>query len=89
MELLAFLMIFPLVVAAVLLLVRSNGARKVIVGGSAAIIAVASLVLVGMYLGAGRVEFEFSSSALSILCTVVDVALSLLVLGYAVRLKPG
>ena len=87
MELLAFLMIFPLVVAAVLLLVRSNGARKVIVGGSAAIIAVASLVLVGMYLGAGRVEFEFSSSALSILCTVVDVALSLLVLGYAVRYK--
>ena len=87
MELLAFLMVFPLVVAAVLLLVRDNGARKVIVGGSALVIAVASLALVGLYLGVGRVEFAFSSSALTILCTVVDVALSAIVLGYAIRYK--
>lgn len=87
MELLAFLMVFPLVVAAVLLLVRDDGARKVIVGGSALVIAVASLALVGLYLGAGRVEFAFSSTALTLAFTAVDIALSAIVLGYAVRYK--
>ncbi len=86
-ELLAFLMIFPLVVAAILLVVRSNGARKVIVGGSALVIAVASLALVALYLGAGRVEFAFSSEALSLACAAVDIALCAIVIGYAVRYK--
>ena len=38
---LGFLIVFPLVVAAVLLAVRGDGARNVIVGASAVIIGVA------------------------------------------------
>ncbi len=52
MALLGFLILFPLVVAAVLLVVRNNRARSAIVGASALVIGLASIWLVASYLGA-------------------------------------
>ena len=49
---LGFLILFPLVVAGVLLVVRNNRARNVIVGASALVIGLASVWLVVSYLGA-------------------------------------
>ena len=59
--LLGFLIVFPLIVAAVLLLVRQDGLRTVIVCVAAGIIAIASIALVVMNLGAPCVLFAFSS----------------------------
>ena len=87
MALLGFLIVFPLVVAAVLLTVRGDGARNVIVGASAVIIGVASVVLVATNLGTSGVYFEFSSVVLDYVCTGVSVVLVGIVLSFAVRYK--
>ena len=87
MALLGFLIVFPLVVAAVLLAVRGDGARNVIVGASAVIIGVASVVLVATNLGTPGVYFEFSSVVLDYVCTGVSVVLVGIVLSFAVRYK--
>ena len=87
MALLGFLIVFPLVVAAVLLAVRGDGARNVIVGASAVIIGVASVVLVATNLGTSGVYFEFSSVVLDYVCTGVSVVLVGIVLSFAVRYK--
>ncbi len=87
MALLGFLIVFPLVVAAVLLAVRGDGARNVIVGASAVIIGVASVVLVATNLGTSGVYFEFSSAVLDYVCTGVSVVLVGIVLSFAVRYK--
>lgn len=50
MAMLGFLILFPLVVAGVLLVVRNNRARNVIVGASALVIGLASVWLVVSYL---------------------------------------
>ncbi len=87
MALLGFLIVFPLVVAAVLLAVRGDGARNVIVGASAVIIGVASVVLVATNLGTPGVYFEFSSVVLDYVCTGVSVVLVGIILSFAVRYK--
>lgn len=87
MALLGFLIVFPLVVAAVLLAVRGDGARNVIVSASAVIIGVASVVLVATNLGTAGVYFEFSSVALDFVCTGVSVAIAVVILAFAIRYK--
>jgi len=59
--LLGFLIVFPLVVAAVLFAVRNDAVRDAIVVASAVVIGVASVALVALNLGAPGVFFEFSS----------------------------
>ena len=73
MAMLGFLILFPLVVAAVLLAVRNNQARKAIVGVSAAVIGVASIWLVVAYMGAPWVSFEFYSPVADYVCSAVGV----------------
>lgn len=87
MELLGFLIVFPLLVAALLLGLRDNGARKVVVGVSAVAIALASIALIAMYLPLGRVEFAFSSPIVTYLCTAVEIVLAIVVLCYAAKYK--
>ena len=58
---LGFLILFPLVVAGVLLVVRNNRARNVIVGASALVIGLASVWLVVSYLGAPWITYDFYS----------------------------
>ncbi|MCI2241901.1 NADH-quinone oxidoreductase subunit 5 family protein [Adlercreutzia faecimuris] len=87
MALLGFLIVFPLVVAAVLLAVRGDGARNVIVCASAIIIGAASVVLVGSNLGTQGVFFEFSSLALDFTCTGVSVVIVGIILAFAVKYR--
>ncbi|MEG0071035.1 MAG: proton-conducting transporter membrane subunit [Raoultibacter sp.] len=84
---LGFLILFPLVVAAVLLCVKNNQARKVIVGVSALAIGIASVVLVGANLGTGGVFFEFSSPIVDYVGTGISVIIGVCVLAYGIRYK--
>ena len=84
---LGFLILFPLVVAAVLLVVRNNQARKAIVGVSAAVIGVASIALVVAYLGAPWVSFEFHSPVVDYACSAVGVVVAAVILYHGVRHK--
>lgn len=84
---LGFLILFPLVVAAVLLIARNNRARNVIVGVSALIIGLASLGLVVAYLGASWVPFEFTSPLVDYACSAVTVLVAAAILYYGIRYK--
>ena len=85
--LLGFLIVFPLVVAAVLLVVRQEAPRRVVVIAAAVVIALASVALVIMNLGASTTLFEFQSEALDFVCTGVSAAIAAVVIGFAVRYK--
>ncbi|WP_241963674.1 NADH-quinone oxidoreductase subunit L [Gordonibacter sp. 28C] len=84
---LGFLILFPLVVAAVLLVVRNNRARNVIVGASALVIGLASIWLVVTYLGAPWVSFEFESPVIDYVSTIVSVLVAAAILYYGIRYK--
>lgn len=84
---LGFLILFPLVVAAVLLVVRNNQARKAIVVASAVIIGVASIWLVVSYIGAPWVPFEFHSHVVDYVCSIVGVLVAGAILYQGIRYK--
>ncbi len=85
--LIAFLILFPLIVAAILLLVKGDGLRNVIVGASAIIIAAASILLAMQYLGAAWIGFEFSSEIVDYVCTAIGLALGVVIIGFGVKYK--
>ena len=87
MELIGFLIASPLVAAVLLLVARNDKARDVIVYVFAALIAVASVVLVATNLGTPTVLIEFSSGIVDVLCTVVSCVLVAIILGYAVKYR--
>ena len=75
MALLGFLILFPLVVAGVLLAVRDNRVRNAVVVAAALVIGIASVWLVVSYLGAPWIPFDFHSPAVDYVCMVVSVLL--------------
>ena len=77
MQLIAFLVLFPLLVAALLLLVRADWPRNVIVGVSAVAIAVASIALAVQYLSGGWIGFEFSSHVVDYIGCGISVVLGI------------
>ena len=84
---LGFLILFPLVVAGVLLVVRNNRARNAIVGASGLVIGVASVWLVVSYLGAPWVQFEFYSPVVDYVCMAVSVLIAAAILYFGVKYK--
>ena len=85
--LIGFLIAFPLIVAAALLFVRQEGPRRVIVCVSGVVIALASVVLVVMNLGASCTLFAFESMAIDFICTGISVAIAAVIVWFAVRYK--
>lgn len=85
--LLGFLIVFPLVIAAVLLAVRQEAPRRVIVIAASVVIALASVALVVPNLGASTTLFEFESEALDFVCTGISVAIAAVIIAFAVRYK--
>ena len=85
--LMGFLFVFPLIVAAALLFVRQEGPRRVIVCVSGVAIALASVVLVVMNLGASCTLFAFESMAIDFICTGISVAIAAVIVWFAVRYK--
>ena len=65
MALLGFLILFPLVVAGVLLAVRDNRVRNAVVVAAALVIGIASVWLVVSYLGAPWIRPRSTTSAWS------------------------
>lgn len=84
-----FLILFPLVVAAVLLVIRNNQARNVIVVASAIVIGLASLVLVAANLGVDHWDSIPMTSPLvvDIICMVLGVAIAAVILWFGIKYK--
>ena len=87
MQLLWFLILFPVVVAVLLFAVRNNLARKVLTSASALVIAVASVALVAMNLGTCGDFYAISSQAIDYVCTAIGVVIAIVILWYAVSYK--
>ncbi len=84
---LVFLIAFPLVIAALLLLIRQNTARNVIVIASGALIAVVSVALVVMNIGSDGVFFEATSPLIDYICTAVSCLCVVIIVAFAVKYK--
>lgn len=87
MALIGFLILFPLLVAGVLLLVGNETARRVIVCSSAVIIGFGSVWLVLANLGTPWVGIEFSSGAIDIVCTLIGLIIAAVILCFGVKYK--
>ena len=87
MLLISFLILFPLVVAALLLVIRGDTPRNVIVVASAAVIAAASIALAVQFLGMPWTGFEFSSEIVDYVCTAIGVVIAITVICFGVKYK--
>lgn len=85
--LLGFLIVFPLIVAAVLLFVKQDKARNVVVCVSGVAIGIASVIMVVLNLGASCTLFEFESEALDFVCTGISCLIAATIIWFAVRYK--
>ena len=85
---LGFLIVFPLVIAAILLAVRNNAARNVVVVAASLVIGLASIWLVAVGLnGASPVYFEFSSPIVDGICTIVGIVVAVTVICFGAKYK--
>ena len=87
MTLIGFLVLFPLVAAALLAVVKGNGARKGIVYVSAAAIAVASIAFAALNLGSSHQLITYSSAVVDTICTGIGVIIAIIILGFAIKYK--
>ena len=88
MTMLGFLIVFPLVIAAILLAVRNNAARNVVVVAASLVIGLASIWLVAVGLnGASPVYFEFSSPIVDGICTIVSIVVAITVICFGAKYK--
>ncbi len=87
MALIGFLILFPLLIAGVLLVARNEMARRVIVCSAAVVIGVGSIWLVMANLGTPWLQIEFSSGIVDAVCTVVGVIIAAVILYFGVTYK--
>lgn len=87
METLLFLIAFPLCVASVLIVVKSEALRRAIVWGAAIITAIASLACAVQFLGAGATFFEIESEFVDLLCLGVGLVVGAIVIAFALRYR--
>ncbi|MEE0706232.1 MAG: proton-conducting transporter membrane subunit [Adlercreutzia sp.] len=85
--LLGFLIVFPLIVAAVLLFVKQDKARNIVVCVSGVVIGIASVIMVVLNLGASCTLFEFESEVLDFVCTGISCLIAATIIWFAVRYK--
>lgn len=87
MELMGFLILFPVFVAALLMVVRQEFARKILVCASAGVIAVTSVVFVALNVGTLGQYYEFESEVVNYLCFGIDCLVGVTVLCYAAKYR--
>lgn len=85
MEMIGFLILFPLIVAALLMIIRHNTARNVIVIGGTIAIAVVSVALVAMNLGTAGQYYYFQSEIVNYICMAVGVIIGITIIAYGVK----
>ncbi|HML36110.1 MAG TPA: proton-conducting transporter membrane subunit [Bacillota bacterium] len=74
-----FLILFPLIVALALLVLKTDGARDIIVKVASIVIAVASIYLAVQYFGSGGKYFDFESEAVNYLMMGIEVCLGIMI----------
>ncbi len=87
MELLVFLIAFPILSALLLLCVRNDMGRGAITCISAGVIACASIVLAVQHLGTEGVYYEVSSPYVDYMCTAISAICVVVVIAFAVKYK--
>ena len=87
MELIRFLIGFPLIVAVLLLFIRNNAVRRVVVYAGGIILGIASLYLVAVHLGTTGEYYTYSSETVGLICSLVDLVIGLVIIAYGIRYK--
>lgn len=82
-----FLILFPLVVALALLVLKTDAARDIIVKISAIVIAVASVYLAVTYFGSGGKYFEFENESINYLMMGIEICLAILIFYLGIKHK--
>ena len=82
-----FLILFPLVVAVALLILKTDKPRDIIVIGGAAIIAVASVILVIQNFSSGGQYFEFHSEMVGYIMMGIEICLAILIFYLGIKYK--
>lgn len=85
--LIGLLIVVPLIVAAVLMFVKNDSVRTIIVCAAAAAIALMSVALALGFLGSGWVPIFFSSGLISAVNIVITVAIAAVITWYGVAYK--
>ncbi|WP_027399704.1 NADH-quinone oxidoreductase subunit 5 family protein [Anaerovorax odorimutans] len=87
MSTITFLILFPLLSAIALLVLRTDAARGVIVKVSATLIAVASIYLAYQYFGIGEEYFDFANETVNLGMTVIEVLLAIMIIYLGIKYK--
>lgn len=87
MEMIGFLILFPLVIAALLLVFRQNKVRNAIVWVSSIIIMGASIVVVAMNIGTTGTYFAFSSPVVDVVSIAISVIVAAIVIFYSIKYR--
>ena len=82
-----FLLLFPLIVAAILLVFRNEKIRSIIVKVSAAIIAIASIYVAIEYIDGGTVLFDFENEIVDYLMLITEVCLGIVIFYLGIKHK--
>ena len=82
-----FLILFPLVVALALLVLKTDAARDIIVKISAIVIAVASVYLAITYFGSGGTYFDFENESINYIMMGIEVCLAILIFYLGIKHK--
>lgn len=87
MEMIVFLIVFPLIVAALLFVVRQDAARNAIVYAGAGVIALASIAVALLNLGAPMTLIPFQSHAIDLICLGVSCVIAAIILAFAFKYR--
>ena len=87
MEMIVFLIVFPLIVAALLFVVRQDAARNVIVYAGAGVIALASIAVTLLNLGTPMTLIPFQSHAIDLICLGVSCVIAAIILAFAFKYR--
>ena len=87
MNTILFLILYPIIVALLLLVLPQLAVRRFIVVASTAILSVASIYLLIQYFTTGAVYFEFGSHALNLGIFLIEVALAAIIIFISIRHK--
>lgn len=87
MELMGFLILFPLLVAALVAVVRKTKPRNIIVCVGSAAIAIASIALVVQNIGTQGTYYDFESEIVDVALLVVSVIVVVVILAFGVKYR--
>ena len=82
-----FLIVFPLIAAFALLILKNDGPRDIVVKVSAALIAAASIILVVQYFGEGDRYFDVDGEIIGYLMMAIEIALAIVIIWLGIKYK--